>query len=97
MAKMIMMMKKEPVEVSYIDDSGIERLAIFHKWTEHEGNDFALVQTVKGTMKYVPAITIRFLRNGEDIPLEDVERMYNDVGILNRDEFVKLYDTSLWG
>lgn len=62
--------------------NGAERLGIFHKWTEFDGKDFALVEAVDGAMDYVPVNQIRFLPVENKITMKELETVYRQHGLL---------------
>ena len=59
-----------------------ERLGFFHKWTENGDEDFALVENVEGDLEYVPVHAIRFLPVDNEIAPKELEKIYQEIGIL---------------
>lgn len=76
--------KQERRKVAVLMSDASERLGFFHKWSYDNDleKDFALVETPKGIMEYVPVERIRFLPIGNEVAAEELEIMYRENGIL---------------
>lgn len=74
--------RMEQRKVAIRMENGYERFGIFHKWTEIDRMDYALVQNTDGGMEYIPMYRIRFLPMDNTVPLNDLEDTLRKFGIL---------------
>ena len=73
--------KTQRSRVAIINGDLTERLGFFHKWSEINGADYALIENTEGRLEYIPAYLIRFLHTKIN-EAAGQERLYRDTGIL---------------
>jgi hypothetical protein len=74
--------RMEQRKVAIRMENGYERLGIFHKWTELDRMDYALIENTDGGMEYIPMHRIRFLPMDNAIPLNDLADTLRKYGVL---------------
>lgn len=74
--------RMEQRKVAIRMENGYERLGIFHKWTEIDRMDYALIENTDGGMEYIPMYRIRFLPLDNEISRDDFADIMRRHGIL---------------
>lgn len=68
--------------IAILMSDGTERLGFFHKWTERDGKDYALIENTEGTFEYVTVEAIRILPIDNEVPSKELEEAYREINIL---------------